>query len=74
MKGAWKLIWRLSQGTVTVSRYGYGKVMWLLKISQELSDFTGCFDMEKYDGKELEESDMERIFKLCLKIKSKAWS
>lgn len=30
--------------------------------------------MEKYDGKELEETDMKRIFKLYLKIKSKAWS
>lgn len=30
--------------------------------------------MEKYDGKDLEESDMKRIFKLYLKTKSKSWS
>lgn len=29
--------------------------------------------MEKYDGKVLEESDAKIIFKLYLKIKSKAW-
>lgn len=64
----------LSQGSVTVSRYGYGKVMYCWKFLRNWSDFTGCFDMEKYDGKELEENDMKRIFKLYLKIKSKAWS
>lgn len=30
--------------------------------------------MEKYDGKVLEESDTKMMFKLYLKIKSKAWS
>ena len=31
------------------------------KFLSNLSDFTGCFDMKKYDGKELEASDIKDI-------------
>lgn len=73
-KWAWKLLWRLSQDSVNGSRYGYGKVMWLLKISQELSWLYRLLWYGKIRWKGLEENDKKRIFKLYLKIKSKAWS
>lgn len=74
MKGTWKLLWRLSQDRVTVSRYAYAKVMWLLKISQELSWPYRLLWYGKIQEKGLEKNDKKSIFMIYLKIKSKAWS